>query len=277
MVESLARGRRGDHLSCGPRARRESARRARSPLLDDEEKTRWRRFLAVAPRRQFALCRAALRVTLAERLGCSNRRLSFGYGEHGKPFARVDGRRAPVGFNASHSGQHGLIAVAGARLARRRCGGAHPSARSRRYRQHGLRPDGTALTGVRRRIAEGASLFPALEHEGGAHQGPGLRIFPESIRLRSARADAARRPVERNSIPARAVEQLVSHRPGRTSVRRRVRLQGSAFLSLPSRRRRSRSTIEAGAIPPEPLGSSGCRSGRTAVGEHQGACRQGRT
>ena len=97
------------HVDLAPDASRETCAFA---LLDDEEKTRWRRFLAVAPRRQFALCRAALRVTLAERLGCSNRRLSFGYGEHGKPFARVDGRRAPVGFNASHSGPHGLIAVA---------------------------------------------------------------------------------------------------------------------------------------------------------------------
>ena len=81
-------------------------------LLDDEERVRWHKFPVAAPRRRFALCRAALRIALAERLGCSNRRLSFGHGEHGKPFALVDGRRAPVGFNVSHANRHGLIAVA---------------------------------------------------------------------------------------------------------------------------------------------------------------------
>ena len=81
-------------------------------LLDDEERARWRRFLSVRARREFVLCRAALRVTLAERLGCSNLQLAFGYLEHGKPFAAVDGRRATIGFNVSHSGGHGLIAFA---------------------------------------------------------------------------------------------------------------------------------------------------------------------
>ena len=80
-------------------------------LLDDEERARWHRFLAVAARRQFALCCAALRVALSGRLGCANRALSFAYLEHGKPFATVDGRRADVGFNVSHSGRHGLIAI----------------------------------------------------------------------------------------------------------------------------------------------------------------------
>ena len=81
-------------------------------LLDDAEQSRRRRFLAAHARREFALCRAALRVVLAERLGCGNRQLSFGYLEHGKPFAMVDGRRADTGFNVSHSGRHGLIALA---------------------------------------------------------------------------------------------------------------------------------------------------------------------
>lgn len=81
-------------------------------LLDEEERVRWRRFLADRARREFALCRAALRVALAERLGCAADRLSFGHLEHGKPFARVDGRRVDIGFNVSHSGRHGLIALA---------------------------------------------------------------------------------------------------------------------------------------------------------------------
>ena len=81
-------------------------------LLDEKEKARSRRFLSVRARRQFVHCRAALRVTLCGRLGCSNRQLAFGYLEHGKPFALVDGRRASLGFNVSHSGGHGLIAFA---------------------------------------------------------------------------------------------------------------------------------------------------------------------
>lgn len=97
------------HVDLAPDADREARAFA---LLDDEEAARWHRFRAAAPRRRFALCRAALRVALAERLGCPERRLSFGYGEHGKPFAVVDGRPAAVGFNVSHGGRHGLIAVA---------------------------------------------------------------------------------------------------------------------------------------------------------------------
>ena len=80
-------------------------------MLDEEEQARCQRFLSVRARSQFVLCRAALRVALAEQLGCANRALSFGYLEHGKPFATVDGRRADVSFNVSHSGKHGLIAI----------------------------------------------------------------------------------------------------------------------------------------------------------------------
>ena len=81
-------------------------------MLDDEERARSGRFLSGRARRQFVLCRAALRVTLSERLGCANRQLAFGYLEHGKPFALVDGQRAAIGFNVSHSGMHGLMAFA---------------------------------------------------------------------------------------------------------------------------------------------------------------------
>lgn len=81
-------------------------------LLDHEERRRADRFLVQRAVRQFALCRAALRINLCERLGCANEELSFGYLEHGKPFARVNGVRSPVSFNISHSGSHGLIAFA---------------------------------------------------------------------------------------------------------------------------------------------------------------------
>lgn len=79
-------------------------------LLDDAERRRWERFVVKRARRQFALCRAALRINVCERLGCANEELTFGYLEHGKPFARVNGRPSSVSFNVSHSGEHGLIA-----------------------------------------------------------------------------------------------------------------------------------------------------------------------
>ena len=41
-----------------------------------------------------------------------NDRLSFGFHEHGKPFALVEGRAAAIGFNVSHSAPHGLIVFA---------------------------------------------------------------------------------------------------------------------------------------------------------------------
>ena len=81
-------------------------------LLDDEERRRWDRFVVQRAGRQYSLCRAALRINLCERLGCRNRELSFGYLEHGKPFAKVNGAPSPISFNVSHSGMHGLIAFA---------------------------------------------------------------------------------------------------------------------------------------------------------------------
>ena len=81
-------------------------------ILDEAEQARWDRFLHRGARRQYALCRAALRIHLCKRLGCSNRELSFGYLEHGKPFARVDGAPSSASFNVSHSGRHGLIGFA---------------------------------------------------------------------------------------------------------------------------------------------------------------------
>ena len=80
--------------------------------LNDHERERSRRFMYDGPRRRFALCRAALRAILCNRLGCENRRLEFETTEHGKPVALVDGMPVSVSFNVSHSGEHGLIAVA---------------------------------------------------------------------------------------------------------------------------------------------------------------------
>ena len=80
--------------------------------LDKPEQARWRRYLHPRARRDFALCRAALRAMLCQRLGCRNDELAFGVLRCGKPYARVGGMRAPVSFNVSHGGRHGLIAFA---------------------------------------------------------------------------------------------------------------------------------------------------------------------
>lgn len=82
-------------------------------LLDDAEKARWKRALSRQARYTFALCRAALRINLAKHAGCDAKDLSFGHLDHGKPFAIIGGRRSGIGFNVSHSGGHGLIAIGG--------------------------------------------------------------------------------------------------------------------------------------------------------------------
>jgi 4'-phosphopantetheinyl transferase len=83
-----------------------------SGWLSGCEQERCQRFLFDGPRRRFALCRAALRAILCSWLGCENEQLTFETSEHGKPIALVDGVAAPVSFNVSHSGEHGLIAIA---------------------------------------------------------------------------------------------------------------------------------------------------------------------
>lgn len=98
------------HVDLTPDAGREAEAVS---LLDDFEMERWRGFLSVRARREFALCRAALRVSLSERLACTNRELSFDCLEHGKPVAKVAGQPVDTGFNVSHSGRHGLVAISG--------------------------------------------------------------------------------------------------------------------------------------------------------------------
>ena len=107
------------HVDLRPDPVREKAAAA---WLDRAEAERLHRFRIARPRREFALCRAALRANLCTRLDCTNDRLSFGFHDHGKPFALVDGRTASIGFNVSHSASHGLIAFASGRRPRRRIG-----------------------------------------------------------------------------------------------------------------------------------------------------------
>ena len=107
------------HVDLAPHAQREAEA---FRWLDPSEKERLRRFRIDRPRREFALCRAALRANLCHLLGCANERLSFGFGEHGKPFALVAGEATSTGFNLSHSAGHGLIAFAAQERSRKRIG-----------------------------------------------------------------------------------------------------------------------------------------------------------
>jgi 4'-phosphopantetheinyl transferase len=80
--------------------------------LDAAERGRLQKFQFHGPKRRFTLCRAALRAVLTGRLECRNERITFDVNDdRGKPFAMVDGVPAPISFNISHSGDHGLIAV----------------------------------------------------------------------------------------------------------------------------------------------------------------------
>ena len=99
------------HVDLTPHAAREAEAWA---WLDEEEQARWQRYQHDGPRRRFALCRAALRAVLCRQLDCRNEQLEFGASEHGKPYAVVQGVAAPVSFNVSHSGAHGLITFAAA-------------------------------------------------------------------------------------------------------------------------------------------------------------------
>ena len=80
--------------------------------LDAEERGRWQDYLHLGARRAFALCRSALRSALCQQLACQNEQLAFNTSRHGKPFAMINGTPADVSFNVSHSGKHGMIALA---------------------------------------------------------------------------------------------------------------------------------------------------------------------
>ena len=97
------------HVDLSPHPAREAAA---LEWLCGDERARWNRFLHEGRRRQYALCRAALRAVLCERPGFANDALSFRESERGKPHARLRGSPAPVSFSVSHSGVHGLLAFA---------------------------------------------------------------------------------------------------------------------------------------------------------------------
>ena len=97
------------HVDLAPDAEREWAALT---SLDEGELSRWRRFEYAGPRRQFVLCRAALRAVLSKELRCRNDELAFEISPYGKPFAMVRDQPAAISFSVSHGAEHGLIAVA---------------------------------------------------------------------------------------------------------------------------------------------------------------------
>ena len=97
------------HADLTPDPAREAAALA---WLDEGERSRRDRFRHDGRRRQYTLCRAALRAILCDRLDCGNEELSFVESERGKPHAHLHGAPAPVSSSVSHSGVHGLLAVA---------------------------------------------------------------------------------------------------------------------------------------------------------------------
>lgn len=96
------------HIDLSPNAARESQA---VKSLNKLERERWTRYHPGAPKRRFALSRAALRAVLCETLTCDNEELEFGWVERGKPRAYVDGVPAPLHFNVSHSGDSGMLAI----------------------------------------------------------------------------------------------------------------------------------------------------------------------
>lgn len=80
-------------------------------ILDEEESARSQSFVFPGPRRRFALCRAALRSILCPHIECSNDDLKFEATDHDKPYALVRNEPIELGFNVSHSGDYGLIAI----------------------------------------------------------------------------------------------------------------------------------------------------------------------
>lgn len=82
-----------------------------APLLDGAERDRAERFLRPADRARYVASHAALRLVLAEALGCAPPDITLEAGPAGKP-ALAGPRRRALDFNLSHSGERALIGVA---------------------------------------------------------------------------------------------------------------------------------------------------------------------
>ena len=76
------------------------------------ERQRAQRFYSNVARRNFLLCRAALRVNLCNLVGCRNSDLSISCERNQKPEASVQELPVTIEFNVSHTAGHGLLAFA---------------------------------------------------------------------------------------------------------------------------------------------------------------------
>lgn len=79
-------------------------------LLDSDERHRASRFRSRNARRNFVLCRSALRVNLCRILQCDNGELSFTSERNERPRAIINGSESSYSFNVSHTNGHGLLA-----------------------------------------------------------------------------------------------------------------------------------------------------------------------
>lgn len=79
--------------------------------LDMAETQRHQRIQSIDGKRQFALCRSALRASLIKKLDCKNDDLRFSDSRESKPFAIVCGERVNQEFNVTHSYRHALLAL----------------------------------------------------------------------------------------------------------------------------------------------------------------------
>ena len=84
---------------------------ASPPSVSPAEEARARRMRAPRRRREFLVCRGALRRILAGVLGMDPLAVPILEGAHGKPVLGPGGR-PPIGFNVSHSGDRFAVAVA---------------------------------------------------------------------------------------------------------------------------------------------------------------------
>ena len=173
--------------------------------LDGAEQKRREQLHTAMQKREFALCRSALRHLLCCRLGCLNGQLTFGRQPRGKPFAIVKGAAHPVAFNLSHSGQHGLVALAedGSPL------GVDVEERRQRVHQEGIAArmfapeerDALSSTPEEQRLFTFYRFWTLREAVGKA-LGCGLALAPEAFVLPQAiRRGAASGIVTLNSPP----------------------------------------------------------------------------
>ena len=81
-------------------------------MLDHQERQRASAFYSDVGRRQFILCRAALRANLCALQDLENSDLRIFAERNEKPCATVRNKPMPIQFNVSHSYDHGLLAFA---------------------------------------------------------------------------------------------------------------------------------------------------------------------